>query len=51
MSSLSNWTGSEFRVNLNAFKITREFRKEEIPKEIQEIILIIEKGEKINYTL
>ena len=51
ISSLSNWTSSEYRVNLNAFKIAREFKKEEIPKEIEELILIIEKGEKINYAL
>jgi AAA15 family ATPase/GTPase len=51
ISSLSSWTNSEYRVNLNAFKIAREFKKEEIPKEIVKIILTIEKGEGINYSL
>jgi hypothetical protein len=50
ISSLSGWSSTKYRVNLNAFIISREFRKEEIPKEINRIISIIEKGEKINYS-
>jgi predicted ATP-dependent endonuclease of OLD family len=49
LSSLSKWSSSEYRVNLNAFKIAREFRKSEIPKEIQSLINTIEKGQKIIY--
>lgn len=51
ISSLSNWTSSNYRVNLNAFKIAREFKKDEVPKEIRELITTVEKGEKINYAL
>ena len=51
LSNLSKWTSSNYRVNLNVYKIAREFKKEEIPVEIKELITKIEKGEKLNYAL
>src|SRR5690606_13587339 len=50
ISCLSGWTSSTYKVSLNVFKIAREFKKEEIPSEVKELILSIEKGEQIKKT-
>ncbi len=49
ISKLSEWSSRTYHVNLNPFKIAREFQLNEISQEIKELIIKIEKGEKINY--
>lgn len=42
LSKLSYWSQSEFSVSINAISLIREFRKSEIPKEIERVITTIE---------
>lgn len=49
ISCISKWTNKDFGLNLNAFKLARSFKKEEIDNEIVNLIQTIEKGEKIKY--
>jgi len=44
ISQLSRWTQKRFGVALNAVKIAREIRAEEIPEEVVEVISAIEQG-------
>ena len=42
LSKLSSWSQSEFSVSINAISLIREFRKSEIPEEIEHVITTIE---------
>jgi predicted ATP-dependent endonuclease of OLD family len=50
ISKLSEWTNKNYKVNLNPFKIAREIGKFEIPKEIVDVITVIENKSDFNYT-
>jgi len=45
LSLLSEWSKTEFGVSFSAINISREMRDNEIPKEVSNVLIAIEKGE------